>query len=112
MKGAVPVAFEVNVAFKAGPWRSDRPAVSWSDARGKGGAQMGNEQQNEGRMEQVRGDIKDKVGEATHNERMEREGEYDKAKGTVREGIGDVREGIDNATDDANRAANDWQRDR
>ncbi|HUP83960.1 MAG TPA: CsbD family protein [Candidatus Limnocylindria bacterium] len=61
---------------------------------------MGNEQQNEGRMEQIRGDIKDKVGDATDNERMEREGEWDKAKGTVREGIGDAREGVDNAADE------------
>ena len=61
---------------------------------------MGNEQQNEGNMEQARGTIKEKIGEATDNERMQREGEYDKAKGTVREGVGDVREGIDRTVDD------------
>jgi uncharacterized protein YjbJ (UPF0337 family) len=61
---------------------------------------MGNEQQNEGNMEQARGTIKEKIGEATDNEPMQREGEYDKAKGTVREGVGDVREGIDRTVDD------------
>ena len=61
---------------------------------------MGNEQQNEGRLEQARGTIKETIGDATDNERMQREGEYDKAKGNIREGVGDVREGIDNAADD------------
>ena len=65
---------------------------------------MGNEQQNEGRLEQARGTIKEKVGEATDNERMQREGEYDKAKGNIREGIGDVREDVDKTVDD-------WQSD-
>jgi uncharacterized protein YjbJ (UPF0337 family) len=61
---------------------------------------MGNEQQNEGRMEQARGTIKETVGDLTDNERLQREGEYDKAKGTVREGVGNVREDVDNAVDD------------
>lgn len=66
---------------------------------------MGNEQQNEGQMEQARGTIKEKVGELTDNERMQREGEYDKAKGAVREGAGNVREEVD-------RTVGDLQRDR
>ena len=66
---------------------------------------MGNEQQNEGRLEQARGSIKEKVGEATGNERMQREGEYDKAKGNISEGIGVVREDVDKTVDD-------WQRGR
>ena len=64
---------------------------------------MGNEQQNEGKMEQARGTIKETVGDLTDNERMEREGEYDKAKGTVREGVGNVREDVDNTLDDLQR---------
>jgi uncharacterized protein YjbJ (UPF0337 family) len=64
---------------------------------------MGNEQQNEGRMEQARGTIKETVGDMTDNERLQREGEYDKAKGTVREGIGDVREDVDRTVDDLQR---------
>ena len=64
---------------------------------------MGNEQQNEGRMEQARGTIKETVGDLTDNERMQREGEYDKAKGNVREGVGDVREEVDRKVDDLQR---------
>jgi uncharacterized protein YjbJ (UPF0337 family) len=64
---------------------------------------MGNEQQNEGQLEQARGTIKEKVGELTDNERMQREGEYDKAKGTIREGVGDVREEVDRTVDDLQR---------
>ena len=64
---------------------------------------MGNDQQNEGRMEQARGTIKETVGDVTDNERMQREGEYDKAKGNVREGVGDVREKVDRTVDDLQR---------
>lgn len=64
---------------------------------------MGNEQQNEGRMEQARGTIKETVGDLTDNERMQREGEYDKAKGNIREGVGDVREDVDRTVDDLQR---------
>ncbi len=64
---------------------------------------MGNEQQNEGRIEQARGTIKETVGDLTDNERMQREGEYDKAKGNIREGVGDVREDVDRTVDDLQR---------
>jgi uncharacterized protein YjbJ (UPF0337 family) len=64
---------------------------------------MGNEQQNEGRMEQARGTIKETVGDVTDNERMQREGEYDQAKGNIREGVGDVREDVDRTVDDLQR---------
>jgi uncharacterized protein YjbJ (UPF0337 family) len=61
---------------------------------------MPNEEQLEGNLEQARGDIKEKVGDAIGNEQMEIEGNWDKAKGTVREGVGDLREGVDEATED------------
>jgi uncharacterized protein YjbJ (UPF0337 family) len=64
---------------------------------------MGNEQQNEGKLEQARGNIKEGVGDAIGDEHMQREGELDQAKGHVREGVGDVREGIDKAADDWNK---------
>lgn len=64
---------------------------------------MGNEQQNEGRMEQARGTVKETVGDLTDNERMQREGEYDQAKGNIREGVGDVREDVDRTVDDLQR---------
>ena len=66
---------------------------------------MGNEQQNEGNLEQARGTIKEGVGDAIGNDQMKREGQYDQAKGHVREGVGDLKEGVD-------KAADDWNRDR
>lgn len=66
---------------------------------------MGNDQQNEGKLEQARGNIKEGLGDATGNEQMEHEGKIDQAKGNVREGVGDFREGVD-------RAADDWNKDR
>lgn len=65
---------------------------------------MGNDQQNEGKLEQARGTVKEGLGNATGDEKMQHEGEWDKAKGAVREDIGKVRE-------DVGRAADDWQRD-
>lgn len=66
---------------------------------------MGNKEQLEGKIEDARGHVKENVGDAIGNERMEREGELDQAKGHVREGVGDLKEGVDKATDD-------WNRDR
>jgi uncharacterized protein YjbJ (UPF0337 family) len=60
-----------------------------------GGYFMGNEQQNEGKLEQARGTIKENVGKAIDNEQMEYEGKLDQGKGNVREGVGDVREDWD-----------------
>ncbi len=65
---------------------------------------MGNEQQNEGKLEQARGTIKEEVGDAIGNEKMEREGQWDQAKGNVREGVGDLREGVEDAADDLNKS--------
>ena len=70
---------------------------------------MGNEDQAEGKFEQVRGDLKENLGDAIGNEQMENEGKLDQAKGNVREGMGDVREGIDNAVDDL-RNKDDYNR--
>lgn len=64
---------------------------------------MGNEQQNEGKLEQARGNIKEGVGDAIGDEKMEREGQWDQAKGNVREGVGDVREGAEDAADNMDK---------
>lgn len=61
---------------------------------------MGNEQQNQGNWDQAKGAIKEGVGDATDNEKMEHEGKMDQAKGKVEEGVGDVRKEWDKATDD------------
>jgi len=59
---------------------------------------MGNEQQNEGNLEQARGTAKEKVGDWTDNEKMEYEGKLDQGKGKLREGVGDVREELEDDT--------------
>ena len=46
---------------------------------------MGNEQQNEGNLEQARGNIKEGVGDAIGNDQMKREGQVDQAKGQLRQ---------------------------
>ncbi|MDQ3937516.1 MAG: CsbD family protein [Chloroflexota bacterium] len=56
---------------------------------------MTNEEQREGKLEQVRGTVKENVGKAIDNEQMEIEGKIDKGKGEIREGVGDAREEID-----------------
>jgi len=64
---------------------------------------MGNEQQNEGKLEQARGNVKEGLGDAMGNKKMENEGRLDQAKGQVREGVGDIREGVDKAANDSNK---------
>jgi uncharacterized protein YjbJ (UPF0337 family) len=65
------------------------------------------DQKIEGQWDQAKGKVKEGIGDATDNERMEREGEWDQAKGQVKEGVGQAREGmdkaVDNARDDFNR---------
>jgi uncharacterized protein YjbJ (UPF0337 family) len=63
---------------------------------------MGNDQQNEGKLEQARGTIKEDIGGVLGNDRMQNEGKIDQGKGQIREGVGDVREGVDRAADDWN----------
>jgi uncharacterized protein YjbJ (UPF0337 family) len=57
---------------------------------------MDNKEQLEGKLEQARGTVKENVGDAIDNEKMEYEGKIDQGKGQVREGVGDVKEGVEN----------------
>ena len=59
-----------------------------------------------GKWEQAKGTVKDKVGEATGNDRLEAEGEAEHAGGKVREGWGSVKKGVSNAVEDAADAIN------
>jgi uncharacterized protein YjbJ (UPF0337 family) len=60
---------------------------------------MGNEQQDQGNWDQAKGAVKEGLGDLTDNEKMEYEGKYDQAKGKVEEGIGDAREAWDRQSD-------------
>ncbi len=45
----------------------------------------------EGKFDQAKGAVKDKVGEATGNRDLEAEGEADRASGNAQEGFGTAR---------------------
>lgn len=53
------------------------------------------ENQVEGKWEQAKGTVKEHVGDATDNEKMEYEGKLEQAKGEAREGIGNMQDKAD-----------------
>ena len=55
---------------------------------------MGNENQNEGRMKDIGGKVKETVGDLTGNDEMETEGQADQIEGKVQKGFGDVQEDL------------------
>ena len=65
-----------------------------------------NKDEIKGKYEQAKGKIKDKVGEATGNRRMEAEGESENAGGKTRESWGKVKRHVSNAIDDVADAVN------
>ena len=65
-----------------------------------------NKDEIKGKYEQVKGTIKDKVGEATGNERLEAEGEAQNAKGEVQEAWGETKRKVANVIDDVADAVN------
>lgn len=60
-----------------------------------------------GKYEQVKGTIKDKVGELTGNERLEAEGEAEHAAGEGRETWGKFKGGVSDAIDSVGEAISD-----
>ena len=58
-----------------------------------------NKDEVEGKFEQAKGWVKDKVGEATGNERLEAEGEAQNAAGKGQESWGKVKSGIGDTVD-------------
>lgn len=65
-----------------------------------------NKDEVEGKWEQAKGTVKDKVGEVTGNERLEAEGEAQNASGKVQEGWGSVKRNVSNAVEDVADAIN------
>lgn len=47
---------------------------------------------NEGRLEEGRGNVKENLGDAIDDPKMEREGQIDQAKGNIRQGVGDLQD--------------------
>lgn len=48
----------------------------------------------EGEFDQIKGDVKKKVGRATNNPKLQDEGTWDKVKGAVKEGAGKVQDAV------------------
>ncbi|MFT3916429.1 MAG: CsbD family protein [Anaeromyxobacteraceae bacterium] len=51
-----------------------------------------NEDQGKGKLDQLKGDVKERIGGASKDRSLEGEGAWDRAKGKVREAVGDVKE--------------------
>lgn len=65
-----------------------------------------NRDEAEGKWEQAKGTVKDKVGEVTGDRDLEAEGEVQHAEGEVQEGWGGVKRGVANAVEDVADAIN------
>lgn len=61
---------------------------------------MWNSDEMKGKGKQVKGNIKDKVGEWTNNPDLEAEGEVEHAEGTVQENVGTARRKVGEAVED------------
>jgi len=61
---------------------------------------MANKEQIEGEYDQAKGRVKQAAGDLTDNPNLKAEGSWDKVKGAVKEGVGDVKQAVHNATDD------------
>jgi uncharacterized protein YjbJ (UPF0337 family) len=66
--------------------------------RGEGGTNM--DDKTEGKFEQGRGEIKERLGGATGDEEMQGEGALDQVKGNVREGWSDVKDAVSGGDDE------------
>ena len=63
-----------------------------------------NKDEVEGKYEQAKGTVKDKVGEITGNERLEAEGEAEHAGGEAQETWGKFKRGVSDAVDSVGEA--------
>lgn len=59
-----------------------------------------NRDEAEGKFDQAKGAVKDKLGEATGDRDLEAEGEADRAGGNLQEGFGTARRKVGEALDD------------
>jgi uncharacterized protein YjbJ (UPF0337 family) len=66
-----------------------------------------NDDEVKGKWEQTKGTVKDKVGEATDDERLEAEGEADRAAGETQETWGKFKRGVSETVDSVGDAISD-----
>jgi uncharacterized protein YjbJ (UPF0337 family) len=60
---------------------------------------MANRNEVEGEFDQAKGKVKQTVGDVTDNEQLQAEGAFDRVKGAVKEGAGKVQDAVKDATD-------------
>ncbi len=68
---------------------------------------MRNKDEIEGKGKQIKGNVKDKVGEWTGNPDLEAEGEAENAEGEVQEQIGKLRRKTGEAIEEVGKAISD-----
>lgn len=68
---------------------------------------MINKDEVKGKWEQTKGTVKDKVGEMTGNDRLEAEGEAQRAGGQAQESWGKFKRGVSEAVDSVGEAISD-----
>lgn len=59
-----------------------------------------NKEQVAGKAEELKGKVKEKVGDATNNPNTKQEGLNDQVKGKVQQGVGNVKEAVKDAAQD------------
>lgn len=62
---------------------------------------MTNKEQMKGTANKAKGEVKESIGKATDNRKLQAEGKGDKAKGEFQKGVGDAKESVKKATDKA-----------
>ncbi len=58
-----------------------------------------NKDQIKGKIDEIKGDVKERVGGATKDRKTQGEGMLDQAKGKIRKGVGDVEDRMDREKD-------------
>jgi uncharacterized protein YjbJ (UPF0337 family) len=66
----------------------------------------------EGKLDQAKGWVKDKVGEATNDKNLEAEGEAENTAGHAQEGWGKVKRGVGDAAEAVGDKINDAVKDK
>jgi uncharacterized protein YjbJ (UPF0337 family) len=76
---------------------TSREQTNFEEARFMG---LPNSDEIEGKFDQAKGAVKDKVGEATGDRDLEAEGEADRASGNIQEGFGTARRKVGETIED------------
>ena len=64
----------------------------------------GSDDRREGRFDEAKGSVKEKAGELTGDEQLEREGEKDRTKGNAKQALGKTKDAADKVKEAAKDA--------